>query len=117
MKKYFSSLLVIASALLFATVVILNNQTNSSNIFAAECDHVGYHYEHQDPTETECGWNEYWVCCKCHRSFTVKPAGSFTDQDASKMIGKPDPSMIGIYLAPLNGGSDGDYYVSDPFDE
>lgn len=35
-----------------------------------ECvKHNGFHYEHNDPTCTESGNKEYWVCCTCHSVF------------------------------------------------
>lgn len=86
---------------------------------ADECTHHhGYHYVAKDPTIDESGWKEFWACCECgHQYIGTAPEGDWTTRDASLMVGGLSSFHI-AYLAPLtSGGSSGDYWITDPFDD
>ena len=100
------------------SLLLINNTEHQTFLSAkaSTCEHVGYHYSAKEATNSESGWKEFWVCCKCHESFLEKPDGNFVDQDSSKMVGGVDKNHI-AYLPSLSGGENGDYYIVDQFDE
>lgn len=55
------------------------------------CTHVGSHYEAKAQTQTQYGWNEFWVCCECHQIFLSEPeTGTWVTQPVSYMTGTMD---------------------------
>lgn len=104
MKKTHTLLISgILSALGLTLLAGISMNGHLSNIIASSCNHSGYHYEGKAATATQDGWNEYWVCCKCHESFLSKPDGTFANNSAFNMVGgEPGPGHI-AYLPQLIG--------------
>ena len=85
---------------------------------AEECEyHHGYHYAQKDPTIDEAGHLEFWACCTCGHQYLEKPNGEFVDRDDAYMIGVIDENHIAYLQPATSGGSNGDYWTNDPFDE
>ena len=96
----FSSLFVLG----LSTFSLMVNSNILNNVHAEHIQHVGYHYAAKTPTETESGWQEFWTCCDCHEAFLTKPDGTFTNQDASNMVGgQPGPGHV-AYLPKTGSG-------------
>ncbi len=102
-------IVLLSSIAVSLSSIVLFAINQKGNLFASNadaCSHVGYHYGAKAPTATASGWQEYWICCKCHEAFLTMPSGSFTDQAASLMVGgEPDSSHIaylpaGAIMAP-----------------
>jgi len=85
------------------SVVTIASVSNSNSILALaqECDHVGNHYLTLQPTETESGTAEYWVCCKCHEHFLShpEPKDSYTWNEAgiASQVDEMDDRYIPAY--------------------
>lgn len=96
----------------------LSNTNNFEIVHGAECSyHHGYHYEAKDPDMNEAGHREFWACCVCGHQYLSQPNGEFITQDDQYMIGVIDENHI-AYLPPTNsGGGEGNYWITDPFDE
>lgn len=103
MKKKYLILSLIASMTFSAAVVFASFKTSSfASPKAQTCEHVGNHYSMKAATETESGWKEFWVCCKCHEVYLTMPEGQFVDNDASQMTGGVNYGHP-AYIAPLSG--------------
>ena len=92
-KLFIYSCASILSLSILGFVLFVNKSFNS--VLAEHTEHSGYHYQAKSATESESGWQEYWVCCECHQSFLAEPNGTFVDQEASNMVGgQPGPDHI-----------------------
>ena len=83
------------------TFVVKNNNSLFARANTGECTyHHGNHYLAKAPTATESGWQEFWACCDCqHQYIGSAPAGDWTDQDFSQMVGGVYSDHI-AYLPP-----------------
>ena len=116
MKKN-KGLLFVAISVLPLLAFALIDVHNFKIVQAKECEHHGYHYEYHAPTETEFGWKEFWACCDCGQQFLTQPeTGTWIDQDYTLMSGVMTSDHI-AYLPPATHGSNGDYYIDDPFED
>ena len=102
--------------------VFISNAFNFNHFETAHGDgecthHMGYHYLAKAPDMNNPGHKEFWACCICNHQYLEKPEGEFITRADEYMIGGLDENHI-AYLPPSNsGGSDGDYWITDPFED
>jgi len=76
--------------------------------------HNGNHYDRINPSRSETGCKEYWICCECHEIFLTRPAegtwnnkGTYqriTDTEDSRYIPVVLPDQLIVEFAG-NGGT------------
>lgn len=63
-----------------AVAITLVNNEKFNALTAVECEHEGYHYHAKEATFEESGYDEFYVCCKCHEVFLDTPSvGTFLE--------------------------------------
>ena len=103
MKNKRKNLLIVSlvSALAFSsavTITLLNNK-HIKITSADECDHVGNHYAAKEATFDEAGYDEFYVCCKCHSVFLDQPEVGTFSEDGSLIGGVNEGHPA--YIAPV----------------
>ncbi len=91
--KYLVASILVSSISLGLALTI---SKNGYNVFALDCDHQLNHYEELAPTEITAGHIEYWVCCKCHKSYYDEHAVNEVPNVTSDILNPSD----GRYIAP-----------------
>ena len=93
-------LLLVSTLALAAVGLTVGHMSNFPGVLpvqATECQHKSYnHYDRVEPTCTEPGSIEYWICCVCHQSYSDK---DFTQLIENTGAGITSPSD-GRYIAP-----------------
>jgi len=88
--KFYTSIAIVGTVVLGSFFALSQTNYSLSNIFADnECvNHVGNHYAAHDATIDDNGNEEYWVCCKCHKSYNSINGiqGKWTDSNINPFL-------------------------------
>ncbi len=97
-KRRMRFMATILGLVVMAAAVVTNGEERGIGVRSVDCIHEGHHYQYLEPTYESSGHHEFWVCCKCNKTFLADPGvGTFVDKEASAMVGwhVTSPAYIG----------------------
>lgn len=85
---------------------INDNDIDSSS----ECIHTGAHYLRTEPSHTQSGNVEFWMCDKCNETFLTKPNNlKWEEKEVDFQISSNHPA----FLAKLSCSHEGNHYLQN----